>query len=204
MPGARTRWARDVVPRAVLWVIPDLVARGIVTLMAGPRNAGKTMLGTWLAARVTELGLYVWLNSLEDGVETVLRPRCEVAGADLDRVRLSDTPYRFPRDLDRFAEEIRRHRDDGKPDSAILLDSASRHIPGHSQTSAASEAAEGLRVIAEEYGVGILLVAHFMKGHAVPVEQAIGGAGVLPNIAKCLLVVGPQPRDSEDRLHALL
>ena len=198
------RWARDVEPGPVEWLLEGYLARRIVTLIAGPRSTGKSLVAVWLAAEVNRNGDYVWINSLEDDLSSVVRPRCEVAGAEMEQTRLSAIPYNFPRDLNSFARDLRRQAESGQRTSLVILDSLQRHVPKYAVGEQASEAMEGLKVIAERQRLSILLVAHFVKNHGASVEQAIGGAGAVQNLAKAIFVVGPEPRTQERRLAAML
>jgi hypothetical protein len=185
------------------WVLAEFIPRRVVTLVAGPRNVGKSLVAIWLAAEVNRAGGRAWINTLEDDLSSVMRPRCEVAGA-MDRTRLSDVPYRLPSDLDSLRAELIRHQQDGAPDDLIVLDSLQRHVPKYVSTEHASEALEGLKDIAEEFHIGMVVVSHFTKHHGSTVEQAIGGAGAIQNLAKAIYVVGPQPITHEDRVARLL
>jgi hypothetical protein len=56
-------------------------------------------------------------------------------------------------------------------------------------------------VPAPEFELAVLIVAHFVKNPDKTVEQAIGGAGTIQNMAKGIFVVGPEP---ESVVHARL
>lgn len=105
-PGAQPRWlAKNRLPRAA------------VSLLVGDEGIGKSLFWVYLAAAVTtgkpliEFGVasrepaHVIVVVTEDDWSTTVRPRLEVAGADLDMVRVicaetdgSGAPE-FPRDL---------------------------------------------------------------------------------------------------------
>ena len=193
------RWASQVMPEPVRWVpgLEDRFPLGEVGVLAAPRNSFKSILAVFLAAEVNQAGAYVWYNSLEDSLAPVVRPRCDVAGIYPHRTRISDIRFRFPRDLQIFREELQRHVDEGKPDSLVILDSLQRHIPKQGQAEHASEAMEGLKKIAEFFGIHILIVAHFIKVRNHSVEAAIGGSGVIQNLAKAIYIAGPQPTTPE-------
>lgn len=81
---APTTWAEDVRKQPVTWAVPGYFPRRIVSLIAGPRDAGKTLYAVWLAAEASQgkaggVPLRVWLNSQEDDLATVLRPRIDAA-----------------------------------------------------------------------------------------------------------------------------
>jgi HEAT repeat protein len=159
-PNDRTRWARDIEPRPVEWVpgLPNYVPRRVVTLITGQRDIGKSNLMTWLAGQVTRRGGHVWINSLEDDLHSVVRPRLEVVGADLGRVRVSNDRLRLPGDLGRLQDMLRRHVAEGARDDLVVLDSLQRHVPKYVSSEAASEAFEGLRQLAEDFFLGFLVI----------------------------------------------
>src|SRR3954462_14418356 len=123
--------ARDITPEPVSWVMEGYIARRIVTMIASPRSSGKSLVGTWLGAEVSTGGPLasgrqgrVWINSLEDHLASVVRPRLEVAGADLSRVVLTAEPWRFPQDLGAL-----RARLTAPPADLVILDSLQQHVP---------------------------------------------------------------------------
>jgi hypothetical protein len=146
----------------------------------------------------------VWLNSLEDDLSSVVRPRCEVAGVILDRTRLSANRYQFPDDLPAFRQELQQHAGEGRPDAMVVLDSLQQHLPKYIAADAAIETMQALKVIAEEFGTCILLVGHMTKTRGDTVESAIGGAGAIQNLAKLILIFGPQPDSPQDQVALLL
>ena len=204
--GHGLSWAVQVVPRPVLWVpgAESLLPRRIVGLLGGPRNIGKSLAATTLAADVTKAGGYVWMNTLEDDLNSVVRPRCEVAGVVLDRTRLSANRYQFPDDLPAFHQELQRHSDEGRTDAMVVLDSLQQHLPKYIASEAAIETMQALKVMAEEFALCILLVGHLTKTHGDTVESAIGGAGAIQNLAKLILIFGPQPDSPQDQVALML
>jgi AAA domain-containing protein len=203
--GDGLRWARDIAPTPVTWVpgAADLLPRRVVGLLAGPRDIGKSLLVARLAADVTIAGGFAWVNSLEDDLHSVVRPRCDMAGVVTERARLSSNHYQFPRDLSAFGQELQLHAQEGRNDALVVLDSLQQHLPKYLQAEAAIETMQGLRTLAEELNVCILLVAHLTKSLGDTVEAAIGGAGALQNLAKFILLLGPQPHTPEDQVAAM-
>ncbi len=193
------RWARDVEPEPVSWAYDGYLPRRVVTLLAGSRNAGKTLVGLWFARELSLKGDCVWINTGEDALASVIRPRLEVTGADLSRIRVSAEPFRFPGDLDEFEDQVVEERPD-----LIVLDSLQRHVPRYQQAVDAIAAMEGLGRIAEDYELSVLVVSHFTKSKGGSVEVAIGGTGAVQNGAKCILVVGPAADGQEARIRRLL
>jgi len=95
--------ASEVTPEKVRWLWENHIPLGKVTLLDGDPGLGKSLASIDLAARLT----HGWtmpdgsdagcppagavIVSLEDGVADTIRPRLEVAGADLEKVRIIST-----------------------------------------------------------------------------------------------------------------
>jgi AAA domain len=184
--------AKDIEARPREWLADGYLPRGRVTLITGSRGIGKGLVTCWLSAQVTktERPVSVWINSLaEDDLAEDLRPRLEVAGADLSRVRLTDTEYSLPEDLKRLATDIREFGAD-----INFLDSLQTHLRTMS-VDAENRTLTGLREMAKELGVAIVVLHHLLKSitTTTSVTQAIGGSGAIQNRSKVIYIVGNQP-----------
>ncbi len=88
----------------VSYVYDGFLPRKLVSMVAGKRAEGKSLFAAWLAAQIT-MGQAiqpdgslignrpagkVWVNSMEDAPDSVARWRLQAAGADLDRVFLTE------------------------------------------------------------------------------------------------------------------
>jgi len=103
-PAGRLRTVRlcDVSARPVEWLWPGRIPLGQLTLLCGQSGLGKSFLSLDLAARTSggvpfpgretasEPPATVILVAGKDEVATVVRPRLEDAGADLERILLVD------------------------------------------------------------------------------------------------------------------
>jgi hypothetical protein len=119
------RWAaRDLeAPKQPQWLAKQRLPRGSVSLLVGDEGIGKSLLAILVIAHVTTgkpfagFGIparepgRVLLVLTEDDWRTEVRPRLEVAGADLDMVEVictdkdgSGSPV-FPRDIELIAGE---------------------------------------------------------------------------------------------------
>lgn len=186
--------AKDVAARPREWLCDGLIPKGRVTLVAGWRGIGKGLFIIWLTARLTtaEEPVKVWIQSYaEDDLAEDLRPRLEIAGADLAMVQITDQQYRFPKDLSRFAADIAQ-----SGAKVVFIDSLQTHIANMS-SSAENQTMTDLRAMAEDLGVAIVVVHHLIKGitSRTPVMAAIGGSGAIQNRAKVIYLVGNQPGD---------
>jgi hypothetical protein len=119
--GLVTIRAADVQPERVRWLWPGRVPFGKLTVLDGDPGLGKSTMTIDLTGRVSTASpmpdghrpdkpMKVMLLSAEDGVADTIRPRLEVAGADLDLVEIVDhvtddsgpRPVEIPADLDRI------------------------------------------------------------------------------------------------------
>ncbi len=99
-PRAASRPFCAIQPRPVQWLWPARVPIGKVTLLDGDPGLGKSTVLLDLAARVSTQGQMpdttqgmvgnVLITSAEDDPEDTIRPRLELAGADLARVHFLD------------------------------------------------------------------------------------------------------------------
>src|SRR6266542_883472 len=168
--------ARDIDAKPREWLADGLLPRGRVTLITGSRGIGKGLVTCWLSAKVTsdDRPVSVWINSFaEDDLAEDLRPRLEIAGANLDRVRLTDTEYSLPEDLARLSTDMLEFGDD-----IIFLDSLQTHLRTMS-VDAENRTLSGLREMAKELGVAVVVLHHLLKSITTKtsVTQAIGGSG---------------------------
>jgi len=95
------RRASEIQARPIRWLWRGRIARGKVSLLAGNPGLGKSQIAASMAAIVTTAGLWpvdrsrcdqgkVIILSAEDDPADTIRPRLEVAGADLSRVFILD------------------------------------------------------------------------------------------------------------------
>ena len=174
-----------------------------VSSIYGPRNSGKTMAAVWLAAEASNgIGgsrapLRVWFNSQEDDLATVLKPRFDAAGASRERqVRLTANYWRLPADINKIRDELREHAAGHAPDDMLILDSIQQHITRPYAHAPAQETMTGLRKMAIEFDIAVLLIGHTTKGKHASVEAMIAGATVLQNMSKAIYLFGAEPGSS--------
>src|SRR5665647_2372080 len=118
--------AASIKPRPVFWLWKNRLALGTLGLLAGREGVGKSTLGYWIAARITQGDLFgcfagtpkaVLVCATEDSWEHTIVPRLMAAGANLARVYRVDVVtamnitvgMSLPRDLEgaeRAANEV--------------------------------------------------------------------------------------------------
>lgn len=190
--------ADEVVPRSPSWLWEERIPLGGVTLVAGPRGAGKTAFGTWLAAQVTS-GAHpdirqgvVWYSSSEDSLEVTLRPRVEAAGGNLGRCYFpgQDEALSFPADEQAFARKLTER-------SVILavIDPLEGHLSAG--VTAVGNAGmrrtlQGLERVADRFGCALVLLHHWRKSGGT-VMEAIGGGSAITNTVRTVHTFAPEP-----------
>ena len=134
------------------------------------------------------------MNSLEDDLAAVLKPRFDAAGATIsERVRLTAHHWRLPADLKKIEKELELHRAGNAGDDMLILDSIQQHIVRPYAHAPAQESISGLLRLAREFNLAVMLIGHTTRGKHGSVEAMIAGSSVLQNLSKSIFVFGPEP-----------
>jgi putative DNA primase/helicase len=168
-----------------------------LSVIAGKPGLGKSTLAMTIAAELSVRGLSVILSNLEDDASAVMRPRLDVAGADLDNVHLippTAAPL-LPRDLPALAHLIKELRA-----SCLIIDPVAAHFRPERRVHDRAVLSE-LMLIARETRCAIVAVHHTTKmsvdGTAI---GAIGGpSGGLAGAARAAYLYGYDPDDQDRR-----
>ncbi|MDY5152588.1 AAA family ATPase [Actinobaculum suis] len=200
----------EVIPERVEMLWEGRIPLGYVTVLGGYGGTGKSSLVTHLAARVTrgtlEGDLYgtpsgVLIYSPEDSPQGVIRPRCEVNGADLNKLCLLEpakllgpakdndgeyveTVLHLPLFTSRLEEVI------GETGARlVILDPASRSLQGDNDNAQDVQAMlDALNQVARRTGAAIVCVVHTRKSGG-QVTQALAGSAQWYNAARAVLMV---------------
>src|ERR1700739_2160547 len=126
------------------------------------------------------------LIATEDGWEDTIRPRLEVAGADLDRVHVlcadddgTGTPT-FPDDMSAL-------RSIGITPSLVVVDAWIDTVPGGLQVKDPQKARNAVapwKEYAAETGAAVLLVAHTNRQESQDIRKTYGLSGALRQVAR--------------------
>ena len=203
--------ASSIQNRAVKWAIPGLIALGDVTIFAGPKKCGKSLVAAHLAACFTQgvpfaPGLFVepaaqgavLIHNGERAIDCFAKPRCEAAGADLHRLCISGKAFT----LDDVIADIEK-----QPLSVRLaiIDPLKAFIDAaHISDAKARQYLRRLETLARDRDMAIVLMHHislrgrksddptdFIQGKRVWVEAALcvcmlcplGNGYILQNVA---------------------
>ncbi|SDY26544.1 AAA domain-containing protein [Modestobacter sp. DSM 44400] len=195
--------------RRVEWLANRRIVAGATNYMLGPEGIGKSLFLTWLTAIVTtgrsfpEFGCparaphVVVLVLTEDDWATIARPRLEVAGADLDFVRVicaeedgSGSPV-FPEDM-AVVEAAAAGA------AVVIVDAWADTLPGNLSVKDPQQARQALhpwKELATRTGVAVLLSGHTNREKGGNVRNVYGLSGEIRKKARMTLLAQPDQED---------
>lgn len=214
--GIRLIAVADIKPETNRWLWKGRIPLGMITLLEGDPDQGKSFITIDLAARVTTATTMpgeqrsaspaaVVFLSTEDHFASTIRPRCEAAEADMRRVLLVDT----------------MKTDDGAESSVMLsrgglarlekaitwckarvvvIDPLMAYLPDGVDSYKDQDVRlvlSELAAIARRTGAAILIVRHLNKGGGKDIHRgggSIGIAGAARSILKVEKVAGSKVR----------
>lgn len=195
------------------WVWDQRIPVGGTTLMAGREGMGKTLLVCWLAASITRgrlpgewhrrPGRVIYIGH-EDDRATVLVPRLEAAGADLDRFLFVDIPaggtFSLNVDLDALLAAAA-----GQDVALIVVDPLDSHLGGIDSHKKAEVQAAVARLAgaAQQLRCGALGLAHFNKAAVTDLLTRVVGSVGFTTSVRSVLAVGEHPDDPTERICVL-
>jgi hypothetical protein len=190
----------------------DRLVRAAVNLLIGDEGIGKSLFWVWVVAALTtgsalpEFGIParapadVVLVLTEDDWSSVVRPRLDVAGADLSRIKVlcverdgSGSPV-FPRDLGLI-------RDADPAPVAVVVDAWLDTVPASMSVRDPQQARQALhpwKEVATSTGAAVLLVCHTNRVTSANARDRYGATGVLRQKARLTLFA--QQNDEGDLL----
>ena len=208
------------------WLAIGRLPRAAITLLVGDEGIGKSLLWVWLVAFITtgkpfpafgiparEPGHVVIVVTEDDWASTV-RPRLEVAGADLAMVRVictdtdgSGSPV-FPRDIHLVAAA------DPAP-VCVVVDAWLDTVPGSLSVKDPQQARLALhpwKEIATTTDAAVLLLTHTNRVSSANARDRYGATGELRKVARMTLfaqadeagqlVIGPEKMNTAKPLPA--
>lgn len=188
------------------WLARKRIPRASVTYMLGPEGIGKSMFMVWLIALVTtgrafaEFGIpkrspaVVVLVITEDDWSTVVRPRLELAGADLSMIRV------FCTDADGSGSPTMPgpHMDllqrSPETPALVVVDAWADTLPGSLSVKDPQQARRALhpwREYAVRTGAAVLLSGHTNRVSTGNARDAYGLTGELRKKARMTLLAQP-------------
>jgi hypothetical protein len=188
----RSRRASDITPTDIDFIWEGRLARGKHTCVGGEPGGGKSQVSIKIAATVSTAGLWpcgegraplgnVLILNAEDGTADTIRPRLEVAGADLDRVHIIDplitqdgkgrSIFNLQADLNLLERKINEIGDV----ALVIIDPVSSYM-GSADSHKNAEVRgvlEPISKMAERERVAIFSITHFSKANAASTTKAL-------------------------------
>jgi AAA domain len=188
------------------------VPRGVLTLITGLPECGKTcLLIRLIAAATSGIGMEpgesaapapVLLLAAEDGFHSILRPRLKAAGADLWHLVLPAADSDSNRhcrillpgslgDLERVVV--------GSRAALVVLDPAAAYIAAAdlNQETAVREILDGLQQIAQRTGAAVCCTRNSNKRQVGPILSRINGSSAWRDVPRSILCATRHPRDPQ-------
>lgn len=181
--------ATDIKPEEIEWIWPKRFAAGMIGMIAGFPDQGKSLIATAIAATVSTGGQWpfgegtakqgaVIILSAEDHKAQVIKPRLTAAGADTDQCLIVEASVtdqdgqhtlNLADDLDRIGAMIDLERDRGRDVKLIIIDPISAYVGGKSKgdsfkNSEMRALLTPLAGFAEKRKVAVICISHFNKG----------------------------------------
>jgi hypothetical protein len=200
----------DVQPELVYWFWRGRIPLGMISLVEGEPDMGKSTLLLDIAARATtgrpmpgedEGGapIHVLLWAPEDPAAQVIRPRLDAAGADSTRIRLITGPMTLPDDAERLERAIRA-------DAAqlVIIEPLTAALSGRVDSFKDHDVRRGLMPLADvaaRVGCAVVAIRHLRKGDGPAIHRG-GGSIAISALARSVLAVGKDPSDETARVIA--
>ena len=209
--------AREIRSERVLWLWRGRLPRRSLSVVAGEKGLGKSLLTNARIPAEATRGLLpgelegqavdVLVCSGEDDWRSVVKPRLMAHGADLDRVhRISvsdkdgESLLTLPDDVPALEAEVERLRATGRTVGMIVIDPIGAFLSGATDThrdSSVRRALAPLAAMADRLDLVVLVVMHLTKDESTRLINRISGAGAFANAARSVLVLARSPDDPE-------
>ncbi len=183
----------DIKAKPIEWLWQPFIPLGKFTDVAGRMGQGKSLFTIHMAARVSREGGSVLLYASEDDYEDTVRPRLEVAGADVYKVyQVRDDQL----DTERLAEFCDKLGDV----KLVIADPITAFFPASVdpwKTPHVRRFLTPLVALAAKRRFALLGVQHLNRGDSDDPLARIADAQGIPQTARSVLVWGPDPDDPE-------
>jgi hypothetical protein len=218
--------AIDAMPVEPVW--PGLLYMGKLTILAGDPGLSKSTLAMDIAATISTGRCWplsdvrapvgdTLILAAEDDIADTVRPRLEVAGADLTRIHCvqgvfdnttdsAGRPIEHAFQLTRHITELEEHlrRSCGKV-RLVVIDPISAFLSGTDahKNSDVRDALQPLVQLAQDHRIAVLLVSHLNKASETKAMYRISGSIAFAAVARTVLIVSRDP-DEHDCRHLVV
>ncbi len=203
--------ASEIEPQVVRWAWQERMPLGALTIIAGQPGLGKSTLTVYLGAAVSTGRLPGSLNghpadvlyvTLEDHLASVVRPRLQAAGADLDRVHLvgvevddREELVTLPGDLDGIEAHVQRTRA-----RLLVIDPIVATLDGRLDShrdQSVRRALAPLAQFAERAEIAVVGVMHLSKQQGADLLNRVSGSVAFGGAARAVLAYARDPEDPD-------
>lgn len=208
----------SVTPRAIDYIWPGRLARGMISLWDGDPGSLKTTAAMDIAARITRgAGMPgqpgdgisdtlprrgVVLMTAEDSLDQIVYPRMKVAGADLSRVgivvkRTVDTPYgplpSLPEDIEGIELRVAASAAD-----LVVIDPVMSYLSGDLDSNSDQDvraALAPLGAMCARQNCALIIIRHLNKNSSASSLYRGSGSIGITGIARFAMAVAKDPDD---------
>jgi len=190
--------AEDFEAEPIDWLWEEIIPKGMITLVAGVPDTGKSLWSIWLATHLSKQHKMVMISNQEDSIPQLVIPRLNALNANKKYIKFW-YPY-LPRDTEALEEKIREHKIE-----CVIMDPASAHIAASIYNDQDIRTCLGpLSHMCWRTGCSVIFIHHTIKsvaeGRAL---RSIGGSGGgLPGVARAAFIFGQSPDDEDERILA--
>lgn len=206
--------------REAHYLINPYLPRGMLAIMGGISGVGKTFLVLSWAAAVSkgerlpfqcpfdpapEAG-YVYYFTQENDPNTVIRPRLDLLGANLEKVLIQasggSTYEQLTMNDPRLEEAAKQY-----PPALVIFDPIQSYLGTGVEMNKANEVRpvlDWLGDYAKRHNCTVVLISHMSKpgmGNTSALDRLLGSSD-FRNAARSIIVVGHDPEDKESRVFA--
>lgn len=200
--------------KEVEWVVPNLIPKGEVSILGGDGGVGKGLYIAQLVSYVTagktseffsepptSTGNVV-IFSAEDQLDTVLKPRLEAAGANLNKVWAVEPGSYFEDtgEMPYLDDPKTVNRVVATRPSLVVFDPIQQFLSpkaGLNSRMKMREAATLLRAAGREHGFAVLIVVHTNKSTNTSGRKRLSGSADLWDVARSVMVMGRTKNDGK-------
>lgn len=195
--------------KPVDYLIPNILARGMLSIIYGERDCNKSTLALCYAVQLAKEGKHVTILSAEDDWEASLLPRLRGMGANFDFLTVLSGVVKKGEHEDLFelssdgiaalGQNIREHKT-----QAVVFDPIFSVLPNETNADRQTHVRKllfRLKQFAEAEGVAILGIAHPNKDASQSPRDRLSGSGSWTDAPRFvyLMMRDPDDRDSQNR-----
>lgn len=180
------------------FLLNPFIPRGALTMLDGHPGQGKSLITTHLCGAITTGGRFAGSYPLrrgrvlflapEDDADRVLRPRLEMHGADLKKIRFMAQLHC----LDEYGRSLLRKEIIDYPPELVVIDPLPPFMAEDTNNYKATEVRafmQPLALLAREMDIAIVLVRHLRKGgSAFAIEAGQGSMDFIATVRSGLIV----------------